>query len=142
MPELLAFCSVSCLLYLHSKLFSTFSSIRFSVSGFMLRSLIHLNLSFVQSHKYGYICVLLHANILYHLLKIFLVFHCMVLAILSKIKHPCVFGFISGFLIQLHWSTHLFLCQYYSVLLLVLYSISWNQGWWYLQTFFYCTVLF
>ncbi|KAL6071867.1 hypothetical protein STEG23_008824 [Scotinomys teguina] len=31
----------------HSKLFLTFSSIKFSMSGFMLRSLIHLDLSFV-----------------------------------------------------------------------------------------------
>jgi hypothetical protein len=35
-----------------SRLFPTFSSVRFSVSGFMLRSLIHLDLSFVQGDKY------------------------------------------------------------------------------------------
>jgi hypothetical protein len=35
-----------------SKLFLTFFSIRFSVSGFMLTSLIHLELSFVQGDKY------------------------------------------------------------------------------------------
>jgi hypothetical protein len=42
-----------------SRLFSTFSSIRFSVSVFMLRSLIHLDLSFVQGDKYGSICTVL-----------------------------------------------------------------------------------
>ena len=35
-----------------SRLFPTFSSIRFSVSGFKLKSLIHLDLSFVQGDKY------------------------------------------------------------------------------------------
>jgi hypothetical protein len=32
--------------------FPTFSSIRFNVSGFLMRSLIHLDLSFVQGDKY------------------------------------------------------------------------------------------
>jgi hypothetical protein len=35
-----------------SSLFPTFSSTRFSESSFMLRSLIHLDLSFVQGDKY------------------------------------------------------------------------------------------
>ena len=47
---------------MYSKL-SIFSSIRFSVSGFMWRSLIHLNLSFVQGNKNGSICILLHAEL-------------------------------------------------------------------------------
>jgi hypothetical protein len=38
------------------------SSIRFSVSGFMLRSLIYLELSFVEGDRYGSICILLHAD--------------------------------------------------------------------------------
>jgi hypothetical protein len=42
-------------------LFLSFSSSRFSVSGFMLRSLIKLDLNFVQSDKYDSICILLHA---------------------------------------------------------------------------------
>ena len=41
----------------------TFSSIRFSVAGFMLRSLIHLELSFVHDDRYGSIFILLHVNI-------------------------------------------------------------------------------
>ena len=40
-----------------SRLFPTFSSLRFSVSGFMFRSLIHLDLSFVQGDKYGSIFI-------------------------------------------------------------------------------------
>jgi hypothetical protein len=58
---------------MHSRLFSTFSSIRFNVSGFMLKSLIHLNLSFVHGDKYGSISILLHVHIQldqHHLLKI------------------------------------------------------------------------
>jgi hypothetical protein len=55
-----------------SRLFSTFSSIRFSVSGFMLRSLIHLDLSFVQGDEYGSIFIFLHTDSQldqHHLLK-------------------------------------------------------------------------
>ena len=54
------------------RLFSTFSSISFSVSGFMWRSLIHLDLSFVQGDN-GWICILLHTDCQlkqHHLLKI------------------------------------------------------------------------
>jgi hypothetical protein len=38
-----------------SRLFHVFSSIRFSVSGFMLRSLIHLELIFVQGDEHRYL---------------------------------------------------------------------------------------
>jgi hypothetical protein len=41
----------------------TFSSIMFSLSNVMLRSLIHLDLNFVQSDRYGSIFILLHAVI-------------------------------------------------------------------------------
>ena len=50
----------------------TFSSINFSVSGFMWSSLILLVLSFVQRDKNGSICILLHDNCQlsqHHLLK-------------------------------------------------------------------------
>jgi hypothetical protein len=72
-----------------SRLFLTFSSINFSVSGFIWSSLIHLDLSFVQGDKNGSICILLHANCqLYqhHLLKMLSFFHWMVFVPLSKIK--------------------------------------------------------
>jgi hypothetical protein len=55
-----------------SKFFLTFSSIRFSVSGFKLRSLIYLN--FMQGDKYRTIFIFLHTDIQvdkHHLLKIF-----------------------------------------------------------------------
>jgi hypothetical protein len=44
------------------RLFTTFSSINFSVSGFMWSSLIYLDLSFIQEDKNGSICILLHDN--------------------------------------------------------------------------------
>ena len=65
-----------------SRQFLTFFSIRFSVSGFMLRSLIHMDLNFVRAGRYGSICFLLPAGIQWdkhHLLKMLLFFHVMVL---------------------------------------------------------------
>jgi hypothetical protein len=44
------------------RLFPTFSSITFSISGCKWKSLIHLDLSFVQGDKNGWICTLLHAD--------------------------------------------------------------------------------
>ena len=44
------------------RFFPTFSSIRFSVSGFILRSLIHLDLCFVKGDKYGSIFIFLHTD--------------------------------------------------------------------------------
>ena len=43
-----------------SRVFPTFSSINFSVSGFMWSSVIHLDLSFVQGDKNGSVHILLH----------------------------------------------------------------------------------
>jgi hypothetical protein len=66
-----------------SRIFPTFSSIRFNVSGVTLMSVIHLDLCFVQSYKYGSICILLYAAIQldkHHLLKMFSLMHCMILA--------------------------------------------------------------
>ena len=48
---------------MHSRLLPTFSSMRFSVAGFMLRSLIHLNLSFMYRNRYASIFILLRVNI-------------------------------------------------------------------------------
>jgi hypothetical protein len=42
------------------RLFPTFSSVCYSVSGFMWSSLIHLDLNFVQGHKNGLISILLN----------------------------------------------------------------------------------
>ena len=60
------------------KLFPNFSSIKFSVSGFMWRSLIHLDLTFVQGDKCSSIFSLLHPNcylIQHHFLTIMSSFH-------------------------------------------------------------------
>ena len=59
---------------MHSSILLTFSSVRFSVTGFVLRSLIYLDLSFVHVSRYGTILTLLHAGIQWfqhHLLKMF-----------------------------------------------------------------------
>mgnify|MGYP007133048323 CR=1 FL=1 len=72
-----------------SRLFPTFSSIRFSVSGFMLRSLIHLDLSFVQGDKYGSIFIFLHTDSQldqHHLLKMLSFFPLYIFGVLSKIN--------------------------------------------------------
>ena len=64
-----------------SKPFSSFCSIRLSMLDFTLRSLIHLDLSFVQSDKHGSIYVLLYADIQldqHHLLKMFSLFQCLI----------------------------------------------------------------
>ena len=55
-----------------SRLFPTFSSISFSVSGFMWSSVIHLDLTLVQGDRNGSIRILLHDNrqlCQHHLLK-------------------------------------------------------------------------
>lgn len=56
---------------MHSKLLSTFSSARFSVFSFMLRSLVHLKLSFVQADKFGYIYILLHVVRVFPFVEVF-----------------------------------------------------------------------
>ena len=79
-PVLMVFCSESLFLLLMSlRLFTVLSFIMFSVSGFMIRSLNSLKLSFVQGNKYGSIWILQHAIIQfdqYHLLKMLSYFQC------------------------------------------------------------------
>lgn len=121
-----------------SRLFPSFSSIRFSVSDFKLRFLVHLDLSFVHGYKYGSICILLYTDIQLdqcHLLKMRSLFHCMVLASLSKSKCLYVCGFIPWSLVQFHWSTCLFLYQSHVVFILLPCNTAWNQGWWFFQKF-------
>ena len=72
-----------------SRVFPTFSSIRFSVFDFMWRFLIHLDLSFVQGHKNGSICILLLGDYQlnqHHLVKMLSFFQLDGLPSLSKIK--------------------------------------------------------
>ena len=62
----------------HSNVLPTFSSMMFSVAGFMLRALIHLDLSFMHGNRYGSIFILLHVEIqLYqhHSLNMLCFFH-------------------------------------------------------------------
>jgi hypothetical protein len=81
-----------------SRLFPTFSSISFSISGFMWSSLIHLDLTLVQGDRNGSICILLHDNhqlSQLHLLKMLSFFHWMVLAPLSRSSdYKCVGSFL------------------------------------------------
>ncbi|MBV2150903.1 DUF3704 domain-containing protein [Sphingobium sp. AS12] len=103
---------------INSRVFPTLSSNRFSVAGFMLRSLIHLDLSFVHGDRYGSICSLLHASIQlcqHHLLKMFSWFQHIYLDCLLKIRWSWVCGLISGFSTLLHWCTRQFLCQYQAI---------------------------
>ena len=70
-----------------SRLFPTFFSIRFNVSGFMRRSLIHLELSFVRGGKNGSICIFLQANFYlkqHHLLKMLSFFYWIIFSSLVK----------------------------------------------------------
>jgi hypothetical protein len=60
------------------RLFPTFSSISFCVSGFMWSSLIHLDLTLVQGDRNGSIHILLNDNhqlCQHHLLKMLSFFH-------------------------------------------------------------------
>ena len=57
---------------MHSRIFPTSSPMRFSVSGFVLKSLINLDLSLTQGDKCGSICILLHEECQFdqhHLIK-------------------------------------------------------------------------
>jgi hypothetical protein len=79
--------------------FPTFFSIRFNVSGIMWRSLIHLNLSFVQEDKNGSTCFLLYADCQLeqqHLLKMLSFFHWMVWLLCQRSSdHRCLGLFLS-----------------------------------------------
>ena len=73
---------------MHSSVLSTFFSMRFNVIGFMLRSLIHLDLSFVHADRYRSISIL-HADIQLwqqHLLNMLSFLHLIVFTSLSKIR--------------------------------------------------------
>ena len=79
------------LFYVCSRIFPTFSSIKFSVSGFILKSMNHLGLSFVQGDRLISICIILHVNrplYHHHLLMILAFIHCLILTSLLKIRCP------------------------------------------------------
>lgn len=73
------------------RLFPTFSSLKFSEFGFMLRSLFHLAYSFMEHAEYISICILLHATTQFnqhHCLKVLSCSRHIFLASLSKLRHP------------------------------------------------------
>jgi hypothetical protein len=84
----------------------------------MWRSLIHLNLSFVQGDKNGFICIfyMLPTSWIITAIcqKCCRFFHWMVFS--SFVKYQVtILGFISGSSILLHWSSCLSLYQYHTV---------------------------
>jgi hypothetical protein len=77
-----------------------------------------------------------------YLLKRLSFLHHMFLGPLSRIRWAYLYRFISGSSIWLHWSSYLFLCQYFAgFFLLWLCSIVWNLILWYLQCCSFCSVL-
>ena len=85
--EPLIFCSGKFPLCQFLQSYFHLSSIRFSVSGFVLKSLIHLGLSFEQGDEYEFICILLHADSQvdqHHLLKILSSDHSVVLVFFNN----------------------------------------------------------
>ena len=96
-----------------------FSFKSFIVSHLTFRSLIHFQFIFVYGVRKCSNFILLHIAVQFsqhHLLKRFSLPHCIFLPPLSKIR--CM-GLFLGFLILLHWSIFLFLCQYHTVLMTV-----------------------
>jgi hypothetical protein len=90
------------------RLFPTFSSISFCVSGFMWSSLIYLDLTLVQPDRNGSIHILLHDShqlCQHHLLKMLSFFHWMVLPPLYKIRNESLFYSILEWILQfVSWS--------------------------------------
>lgn len=97
---------------MHSRISPTFSSMRISVSGFMLISLTDFELDFVHGDKYGFICIFLHAYFQFdqhYLFQMPSFFQCVFLDFFkSKIRCIYVCGFTSGFSILFHCSMFLF----------------------------------
>ena len=106
------------------RLFPTYFSISFNISGFMRRSLIHLELSFVRGGKNGSICTFLQANFYlkqHHLLKM-LTFLCWIIfsSLVKEQVTICVLIHF-WFSIPFHWSTFLSLYQYHVVFFVCLF---------------------
>jgi hypothetical protein len=81
----------------HSVVFPSCSPFRFSVSGFMLPSLIPLDLSFLQGYKHLSTFILWHVVLQFgqqHLVKMLVFIHCVFLAPSSKIRFPHACGYV------------------------------------------------
>jgi hypothetical protein len=111
----------------------------------MLRSLIHLDLSFVQGDRCGSICILLHAGIqldqhcLLKMLSFFPLYGFCLLCQKSSFLR-CV-GLFLGLQFDSTDQTACFYLNTMQFLLLSLRGRAWSQGWWYLQKFVYYTGL-
>lgn len=97
-----------------ARLFPIFSSVRFSVSGLMLRSLIHLKLSFVQDVKYGPIFIILYAALQFDQHHLFSVLQ--YLWLLYKISSILMLRCVSG---MQQKDGSCFLIHYFSLCLLI-----------------------
>jgi hypothetical protein len=147
--EQLVFCSRNCVLYWKFNGIPPIPhcSIILGESGYILLSLIHFDLSFVYSDKYWSIYTFLHADIQiyqHHLLTIFSLFYCMILASLSKVKYACVCGFICGIILDYidpsvcFWINTLLL--FFSIFLSILLSQGFCSG--LHEVSYFCFVLF
>lgn len=125
----------------NSRVFLSFSSINFSV--FLIGVFGVFELEFMQSTKYGFICIpqyeisSLTDTICWR-------FFCSVYssASLLKMRCPYVCGFMSKSFIWSHCWTWVFYISTMLLLLLQFYSTTSNQEWWEPQNFFYCLELF
>ena len=122
-----------------SRLFPTLFSIIIGVSSFTLRPLIHLNLSFLQGHRYGFICTIPHTDIQldkHHFLWnpfLFSLYGFPFFVNNTKSMAVSVYfwDFNSFSLIALSGPISMPCSFYYYCF------VSWNKGWEYLQKFFY-----
>jgi hypothetical protein len=119
-----------------SGLFHAFFFIRFIVSGFILRSLIHLELSFELSGKYRSICIFIHAAVQFEqqlLLKMLSFFPVCINGFFVK-KQVYVDLYLGVQFI--HWSKCLFCAHILLFLLLWICSTILGQELEYLLEFF------
>ena len=106
------------------------SAITFSVLCFILMYIIHLDLSFLQSDKYGFVFILQHAVIhiyQHYLSKMFSIILCIFMATLSR--RSCVPRYIGLFLcLQIYFiNLYLYPYQYNVIFLLLICSTAWYQ---------------
>ena len=114
-----------------SSVLSMFSSKSYIVSSLTFRSLIHFEFIFAYGVRKYSNFILKHVVFQFsqhYLLKRLSLPHCIFLPLLSKTRYPQVQGFISGLSILFHWSIFLFLCQYHSVLMTVVWYYKLKSG--------------
>ena len=117
-----------------SRFFSIFSSIRLSVTGFMWRSLIQVDLSFVQRDKIGSIWILLHLDCQLEFVENFVFFP---LCDLTLCQRSSDHRYVGLFLGLQFYSIGLLVCRSTSTMHLVLVFFIVVFGF-----FFFCFVLF